>query len=339
MGLLEEIREQPEVIARTTTVNAAPAQRVAELAADCTHAVIAARGTSDNAGRYAQYVWGTRNGLSVGLTTPSLFSVYDRPPRLEGALVVGISQSGESPDIVSVLEEGREQGRPTVALTNEPDSPLADVADVVIDLDAGEERAVAATKTYTAQLTVVALISEAMSGAAGTLDLLPSLVEHALRQESRAAVVATAHAGMEFCAVLGRGFNQATAFEWALKLQELTQVVAQPFSTADFLHGPIAVLEPGYPVLAVAARGPAIDDVIDVLRRCQEAGASLVAIGNDTRLAEIAPDRLELETEIDEWLSPIPAVVLGQLFAYHLTLAKGLDPEQPRGLHKVTRTT
>jgi glutamine---fructose-6-phosphate transaminase (isomerizing) len=139
--------------------------------------------------------------------------------------------------------------------------------------------------------------------------------------------------------VLGRGFNQATAFEWALKLQELTQVVAQPFSTADFLHGPIAVLEPGYPVLAVAASGPAIDDVIDVLRRCKEAGASLVAIGNDARLAEIAPGALELETEIDEWLSPIPAVVLGQLFAYHLTLAKGLDPEQPRGLHKVTRTT
>ena len=152
MGLLEEIREQPDVIAHTTAVNAEPARRVAGLASDCTHAVIAARGTSDNAGRYAQYVWGTRNGLSVGLTTPSLFSVYDRPPRLEGALVVGISQSGESPDIVSVLEEGRDQGRPTVAITNEPDSPLAEVADVVIDLHAGEERAVAATKTYTAQL-------------------------------------------------------------------------------------------------------------------------------------------------------------------------------------------
>ena len=115
--------------------------------------------------------------------------------------------------------------------------------------------------------------------------------------------------------------------------------MAQPFSTADFLHGPIAVLEPGYPVLAIAARGPAIDDVVEVLRRCKEAGALLVVIGNDTRLAEIAPGALELETEVDEWLSPIPAVVLGQLFAYHLTLAKDLDPEPPRGLHKVTRTT
>ena len=339
MGLLEEIREQPEVIARTATLNAEPARRVAGLAKGCTHAVIAARGTSDNAGRYAQYVWGTRNGLSVGLTTPSLFSVYDRPPRLDGSLVVGISQSGESPDIVSVLEEGREQGQPTVAITNEPDSPLAEVADVVIDLDAGEERAVAATKTYTAQLAAVALISEAMSGKGAGLEGLPSLVEHALDQEGQAAESAAAHAGIEYCAVLGRGFNQATAFEWALKLQELTQIVAQPFSTADFLHGPIAVLEPGYPVLAIAARGPAIDDVIDVLRRCKQAGASLVVIGNDARLAELEPSILELEPGVDEWLSPIPAVVLGQLFAYHLTVAKGLDPEQPRGLHKVTRTT
>ena len=253
--------------------------------------------------------------------------------------MVGISQSGESPDIVSVLEEGRDQGRPTVAITNEPDSPLAEVADVVIDLHAGEERAVAATKTYTAQLVAVALISEAMSGEAAGLEGLPSLVEHALDQEGRAAEAAVAHAGIEYCAVLGRGFNQATAFEWALKLQELTQVVAQPFSTADFLHGPIAVLEPGYPVLAIAARGPAIDDVIEVLRRCKNAGASLVVIGNDARLPELEPGHLELEPGVDEWLSPIPAVVLGQLFAYHLTLAKGLDPEQPRGLHKVTRTT
>jgi glutamine---fructose-6-phosphate transaminase (isomerizing) len=339
MGLLDEIRDQPGVIARTSETNAEPAGRVAALAADCTHAVIAARGTSDNAGRYAQYVWGTRNGLSVGLTTPSLFSVYDRPPRLDGALVVGISQSGESPDIVAVLEEGQHQGRPTVAITNEPDSPLADAADVVIDLHAGEERAVAATKTYTAQLTVVALISEAMAGAAGSLEGLPSLVDDALGQESRAAEMAAGHAAMEHCAVLGRGFNQATAYEWALKLQELTQVVAQPFSTADFLHGPIAVLEPGYPVLAVAARGPAIDDVVEVLHRCSQAGATLVVIGNDPRLAEIAPALLELSPDAEEWLSPIPAVVLGQLFAYHLTLAMGLDPEQPRGLHKVTRTT
>jgi glucosamine--fructose-6-phosphate aminotransferase (isomerizing) len=338
MSLLGEIQEQPDVIARTAQANADQALQVASLAAGCTHAVIAARGTSDNAGRYAQYVWGTRNGLSVGLTTPSLFSVYDQPPRLDGALVVGISQSGESPDIVSVLEEGQAQKRPTVAITNEPDSPLADFADVVIDLVAGDEKAVAATKTYTAQLTVIAAISQAMTGGTGALDGVPELVRAAFGQNERAAELAAAEADMEHCAVLGRGFNQSTAFEWALKIQELTHVVAQPFSTADFLHGPVAVLEPEYPVLAVAAKGPAIDDVVAVLERCRQSGASLVVIGNDSRLEEVGPV-LQFDPDVDEWLSPIPAAVIGQLFAYHLTVAKGLDPEQPRGLHKVTRTT
>ncbi|HEX6147437.1 MAG TPA: SIS domain-containing protein [Acidimicrobiia bacterium] len=339
MTLIDEIREQPDVIARTIAGNGEPAARVARLFAGCTHAVIAGRGTSDNAGRYAQYVWGSRNGISVGLTTPSLFSVYDRPPRLDGALVVGISQSGESPDIVAVLEEGRAQGRPTVAITNDPDSPLADFADVVIDIEAGEERAVAATKTYTAQLTVIALISEAMAGEGDILHRLPGWVTSALEQEPEAEEMSRALAEIEHCAVLGRGFNQSTAFEWALKLQELTHVVAQPFSTADFLHGPVAVVEPGYPVMAVTALGPAADDVVDVLRRCSEAGASLTVVGNDSRLQDVATNNLAFAPDVDEWLSPIPAIVIAQLFSYHLTRAKGLDPDSPRGLRKITRTT
>ncbi|MGH3650020.1 MAG: SIS domain-containing protein [Acidimicrobiia bacterium] len=339
MGLLNEIREQPEVIARTLEANQTTAREVALLADGCSHAVIAGRGTSDNAGRYAQYVWGSRNGLSVGLTTPSLFSVYDTPPRLDGALVVAVSQSGQSPDIVSVLDEGRAQGRPTVAITNESDSPLAEFADVLIDIEAGDEMAVAATKTYTAQLAVIALISEAMSGRVGSLGGLTALAADALGREQRAHEVAATRADIEHAAVLGRGVNQATAFEWALKLQELTHIVAQPFSTADFLHGPVAVLEPGYPVLVVAAVGPAIDDVVDVLWRGKEAGASLVAISNSPMVAEITEDTLTFGSEVEEWLSPIPAIVIGQLFAYYLTLAKGLDPETPRGLRKVTRTT
>jgi glucosamine--fructose-6-phosphate aminotransferase (isomerizing) len=275
----------------------------------------------------------------VGLTTPSLFSVYDTPPRLTGALVVGISQSGQSPDIVSVLEEGRAQSRPTVAITNEPDSPLAEVADVVLDLDAGEERAVAATKTYTAQLAVVALISAAMSGTPETVTGLGALASATLAMEARASGIADDFTAMEHTAVLGRGVNHATAFEWALKLQELTHVVAQPFSTADFLHGPIAVVEPGYPVLAVAARGPAADDVAAVLDRCRDAGATLLVIGNDPAALGIGAATMAFGEDVEEWLSPIPAMILGQLFAYHLTLAKGIDPESPRGLRKVTRTT
>lgn len=338
MSLLAEIREQPDVLAHTLDSNLAGARRVADLAEGSTHVVLAARGTSDNAGRYAQYVWGTRNRLTVALTTPSLFSVYEEPPRLGAALVVGISQSGESPDIVSVLAEGRRQGRPTVAITNRPDSPLADNADVVLDLGVGEETAVAATKTYTAQLGAVALVSEAMAGRSGGLDAIPSLARDALTHEAKAEELARSFSEIEHAAVLGRGYNQSTAFEWALKLQELANVVSQPFSTADFLHGPIAVVEPGYPVLAVAANGPAAEDVVDVLERCGDAGAKLCVIGNHPGITGLTTSTLGFGDHVEEWLSPIPAIVLGQLFTYHLALAKGLDPDSPRGLSKVTRT-
>ena len=325
------------MLANTLDRNLEVAQRVARVAADSTHVVIAARGTSDNAARYAQYVWGTRNHLSVGLTTPSLFSLYDSPPRLTDALVVGISQSGQSPDIVAVLEEGRSQGRPTVALTNEVGSPLAQAADLVGDLCAGGERSVAATKTYTAQLALIALISDAMRQESSIADVVPA-VQAMLDREQEAVEAAADFADMEHCAVLGRGFDQATAFEWALKIQELTHVVAQPFSTADFLHGPIAVLEPGYPVLAIAARGTVLEGVAAVLQRADAEGARIITISQrDTSLP--GTRRLELPDGVTEWLSPIPAIVGAQLFSYHLTLAKGLDPDNPRGLQKVTQTT
>jgi glucosamine--fructose-6-phosphate aminotransferase (isomerizing) len=338
VGLIDEIREQPAVIARAVDANRETAGRVADLVAGCTHAVIGARGTSDNAARYAQYAWGTRNGLSVGLTTPSLFSIYDRPPALTDALVVGISQSGQSPDIVSVLEEARSQGRPTVAITNDPGSPLAATADVIVELVAGEERAVAATKTYTSTLAVIALISTAIHPDAEGLDALPASVTAVLEIEAAIEAAARKFVDIEHCAVLGRGFNHATAFELALKLQELTQVVAQPFSTADFLHGPVAVVEPGYPILAVSMRGPAHSEVSEVLERAAASGARLLTISDDPGLSALEGSHITLAGDLDEWLTPVPAIVAGQLFAYHLTRAKGLDPEQPRGLNKVTRT-
>jgi len=339
VALRDEIGEQPEVIAQALERNRDTARLVADLVGECTHAVIAARGTSDNAGRYAQYVWGTRNRLSVGLTTPSLFSIYDHPPLLTDALVVGISQSGQSPDIVSVLEEGRIQHRATVAFTNDPESPLAKAADVVVNLGAGAERSVAATKTYTSTLAMVALISDALNADDTALDGIPLSVTGVLGLEDEIERAARAFTDMEHCAVLGRGFNHATAFEWALKLQELTQVVAQPFSTADFLHGPVAVIEPGYPVLAVTVRGPAHAEVTGVLERAAATGARLVTISDDPALSDLAGHHITIPGGLEEWLTPVPAIVAAQLFALHLTLAKGLDPEQPRGLKKVTRTT
>ena len=335
MGLLDEIREQPATLARVAESNRPLYEEVAALVSSCTHVVIAARGTSDNAARYAQYVWGIRNGLWVGLATPSVFSIYDRPPRLDGSLVVGISQSGQSPDIVSVLGEAAAQGRPTVAITNDPASPLAEAADIVIPLLAGEETAVAATKTYTAELTVVASLSATMRGDHEALEELADLVAKVLDDSEKCREAATGMRDFEHAAVLGRGFNLATAFEWALKMQELSYVVAQPFSTADFLHGPIAVVDRGYPVLAVVADGPAAGDVIAALDRSRGRGAPTLAL---TNLDGVEGTSLRFP-DVEEWLSPIPAVVLAQLFTHWLTVEQGNDPDNPRGLSKVTRTT
>lgn len=334
MGLIDEIREQPESLARITAGRAVY-EEAARLADSCTHVVVAARGTSDNAARYAQYVWGMRNGLTVSLATPSLFSLYGQPPCLEGALVVGISQSGQSPDIVSVLAEAGSQGRPTLAITNDPSSPLALAADVVVPLLAGEEKAVAATKTYTAELAVVASLSAAMRGERPRLDHLPDLVATVLDRSDEARAVAGTMSEYEHAAVLGRGFNLATAFEWALKMQELSYVVAQPFSTADFLHGPIAVVDRGYPVLAVVAGGAVADDVIGAVERSRQHGAPTLVL-TDREGSQGASLRFPA---VEEWLSPVPAVVLAQLFTYWLTVEQGNDPDHPRGLSKVTRTT
>lgn len=336
MGLLDEIREQPASLERTIGENGPVYADVARSFSGCTHVVIAARGTSDNAARYAQYVWGIRNRLAVSLTTPSLFSLYRRPPALSGALIVGISQSGQSPDIVSVLEEGRRQGRPRVAITNDPDSPLADAADIVVPLNTGPELAVAATKTYTAQLAVISAISEAITGVSAGVAELPALAARALTTDDQARTAAGRLVDVEHAAVLGRGFNLATAFEWALKMQELSYVVAQPFSTADFLHGPVAVVDKGYPVLAVVADGPAAADVKGAVDRAIERGAPTVLL-TDTDVA--TTDGVIRFPSAPEWLTPIPAIVAAQLFTYHLTVAQGNDPDSPRGLSKVTKTT
>jgi len=337
MGLLEEIREQPAALTRALAENAGLFADVAARARGCTHVVIAARGTSDNAARYAQYVWGVRNGLSVSLATPSLFTLYGSPPRLSGALILGISQSGQSPDIVSVLDEGRAQHRPTVAITNDPESPLAQAADIVVPLRSGPETAIAATKSYTAQLAVIGAISETMLGRRDTLLRLPGLATAALEREPAAQSMARAMSAFEHAAVLGRGFNLSTAFEWALKMQELSYVVAQPFSTADFLHGPIAVVDRGFPVLAIVVEGKTHDDVLGALRRAADRGAPTAVITNSSQADAIPGDVMRFPAT-DEWLTPIPAIVVAQLFTYWLTVEQGNDPDNPRGLEKVTRT-
>ncbi|MFQ5611333.1 MAG: SIS domain-containing protein [Anaerolineae bacterium] len=341
--LFREIHEQPQVLNRLLEAESETIQALAAAIRErqVAHVVIAARGSSDNAGRYAQYLLGAVNGLSVALATPSLFSIYRQPPRLEGALVVGISQSGKSPDVVAVLAEARRQGALTAAFTNSPKSDLAAQAGFVINLRAGRERSIAATKTYTAELVAIALLSASLAGEAGMLSILrrlPDIVALTLSMEGDVARGVQRYRYMQHCAVIGRGYNYATAFEIALKLKELTYTIAEPYSSADFLHGPLALIEHGFPVVVVAPSGAILPEIQDFMRTLQEREAELVAISDDAGTLALARLPLALPQTVPEWLSPVTAVIPGQLFALHLTRIRDYDPDHPRGLRKVTET-
>lgn len=344
MSFHSEILEQPDVLENLLSHQMQAIQNVAQRVKQqgVKYFFIAARGTSDNSARYAKYLFGIRNRIPVALAAPSHFTIYKSPPKLEGALVIGISQSGQSPDIVSVLAEGKRQGRPTLAITNAPDSPIAETADYVIDIQAGREAAVAASKTYTAQLMTLAMLSSALQGNRHELQVLKSVPgwgRQVLKLDETICQAAPRYRYMDQCVVLGRGYNYATAYEWSLKTKELTYVIAEPYSSADFQHGPVALVEKGYPVLAVAPSGPILDHMMELLTLlCKERHAELVVISDQDSALELAELPLRLPAGIPDWVSPIIAVMPGQLFVYHLTIAKGLDPNAPRGLSKVTET-
>jgi glucosamine--fructose-6-phosphate aminotransferase (isomerizing) len=359
VSLRDEILEQPEAARRQLRSSGAAFDGLVERlrTRPVTSAAIAARGTSDHAAIYAQYALGVRNGMSAGLATPSVVSLYGADPNVRDALVVGISQSGASPDIVGVVEAARRQGAATLAITNDPSSPLARTSEFVIDLAAGPERAVAATKTYTTSLLAIARLSAALvaddaaaaTAAAGTaaactdaagrdLEAIPDAIAAALEAEPEVEAIARGLAAIDRSIVVGRGFEYATAREWALKLKELARVFADPYSAADFLHGPIALAQPGIPVLVVAPDGAAASGQIDLLRDLRERGIDTVAVSDVAATRALGRWSIAIPAGVPEWLRPIVSIVPAQLFAYHLTLAKGLDPEAPRGLSKVTRT-
>ena len=344
MTLHSEIFEQPE---RLASLLEKQKQTVLEIAKaiksrNVQYAFLAARGTSDNAGRYANYLWGAHNQLPLALATPSLFTFYQSPPRLQNALVVGVSQSGQSPDIVSVLEEGRKQNCLTLAITNIPDSPLARAADFVLDIQAGAEKAVAATKTYTTELMSIAMLSAALSDSKerwAQLASVPEWAQYVLNLDESIAQMAQRYRYMTHCVVLGRGFNYATAYEWALKLKELTYTIAEPYSSADFQHGPIAMVEGGFPILAVAPKGKVFDTMKEMLSRLRnQHGAELVLISDDVDSLALAQSPIQLPPQIPEWLTPLVSILPAQLFACHLTTVKGYDTEKPRSITKVTET-
>ncbi len=342
-SLYQEIHQQPEVIRKLVSRPQDNIQALAEevLSRGIRHVFIAARGTSDNAGRYAKYLLGAHNHLDVSLATPSLFTIYDQPPNLEDCLVMGISQSGKSPDIVSVLKEGEKQGALTAAVTNIPESDLGKAAQIVLDLQAGEERSLAATKTYTAQLTTLALLSVALNPTPQSvkdLETLPNLIAGALEIEADVANLVERYRYMDHCVTIGRGFNYATAFEFSLKLKELTYTIAEPYSSADFLHGPVALVDRGFPVLVIAPSGKMVPEMVSLIKKVRDREAEIVIISDQHEVLSLADREMRLPAGIPEWLSPIPAIVPGQMFAMYLAHSRGFNVDQPRGLRKVTET-
>jgi glucosamine--fructose-6-phosphate aminotransferase (isomerizing) len=340
--LEQEIRSQPEVLRHLLEREHEHVQKIVAQLPPFDYVLIAARGSSDHAATYAKYAWATQGGYPIALATPSLHTLYQAPPRMGNALVVGISQSGQSPDIVAVLEEGKRQGRPTLAITNDGNSPLARIADHVVELHAGAERSVAATKTYTAQLAVMMLFAAAWSPQPAQrlaeLRLVPDVVQEILRQEEQIARRAERYRYMENCVVVARGYNYATSFELSLKLKELTYTMAIAYSSADFRHGPIATIEAGTPTVLIMPAGAVYPDMLELADELKQRQAELLIISDASEALERAHTPLALPTGVPEWLNPLPAIIPGQLLAMHLTLVKGLDPDVPRGLQKVTRT-
>ncbi|MCQ3932913.1 MAG: glucosamine--fructose-6-phosphate aminotransferase [Chloroflexi bacterium] len=343
MYIEQEIAEQPAVIQGLLDEESGTARRIAQAIRDFDPAFvwIAARGTSDNAGRYAQYLMGIQAGLPVGLATPSVHTLYDTTPRLNRALVIGISQSGQSVDVNQVVQDAREQGALTVTITNNPDSLMADTGEYHLPLHSGPELSIAATKTYTAELTAVAMLTAALVDKTElneALAELPIKAAETLRLSENVWSWAERYRYAERCAVIGRGYNYSTAFEISLKLKELCYLTCQEYSEADFRHGPIAVVGSGFPVISVAPAGKTLALMVDLLEKLQERQAENLVISNEPSAGSFAQNFMPIPP-IAEWLSPICAVMPGQILAMSLAKVKGYPVDQPRGLTKVTITT
>lgn len=349
--MLAEIREQPEALERTLRAGIRPIERFRRRLERRRprQVLLVARGTSDNAAQFGRYLLEITTGTPTALAAPSIFSLYGAKVDLKDVLVVGISQSGESTDTNLVLERARQQGAVTVGITNQARSSLARVAQEVFLVRAGQERSVAATKTYTGQLLLLYLLAHALGAAIRLEDLrhLPEWTHAALGLEPEIAASAARYRFLRETVVIGRGLNYANAFEFSLKLMETCYVVAERFSAADLLHGPIAMVEVAFPVFLFAPGGvtwPSIRQVLEKLRRLKAETLVFTDPGNPEapRLASrsvVIPERLSrLRTAPEELYTPIPYIVPAQLLAACLASEKGIDPDRPRTLTKVTRT-
>jgi glucosamine--fructose-6-phosphate aminotransferase (isomerizing) len=348
--MLSEILEQPAALSRTLKSLIPAARKLQRALASRRPSliVLAARGTSDNAAQFARYLLEIETGIPVSLAAPSINTIYGAQVNLKDALVVAISQSGESTDTNFVLERAKEQGALTVGITNEAGSTLAKLADHVLLVRAGKERSVAATKTYTGQLLSVYLLAYALGSrfTLENLERIPDLAAAALTLEAPVTELAARYSFMNHAVVVGRGLNYSNAFELALKLMETCYVIAERFSSADLLHGPIAMVEAAFPVFLFAPPGPTWPSLATMLQKLDSLSADVCVI-TDARNREachagrrrlVIPVQPPASKGLDDLFTPIPYIIPGQMLAAKLAVEKGLNPDAPRALSKVTRT-
>jgi glucosamine--fructose-6-phosphate aminotransferase (isomerizing) len=339
----KEIYEQPSVLSRFLDQRVNDVKAITTFLRECQpkFVLVAARGTSDNAAIYAKYLLSAFLRIPVGLAIPSLYTLYNQPPQMRQGLVIGISQSGESPDVLAVMEEAKRQQTPTLAIVNRIDSPLVRFADLILPLDCGEEKAVAASKTHTAQLLAIAsLVAMWLNEPQMLRDLspIPQYVHQVLQAHERVREIAEQIKEHNRLLIVGRGYTHCTTHEIALKIKELAYISADPYSAADFKHGPIALVEEGFPLIAIAPQGKTFETMKLLIQEVQQLGADTIIVSNHLDFSSHYPRFVPLPTELPEWISPIIAVVPGQLLALCLTIARGNDPDRPRSLKKVTRT-
>ncbi len=347
--MLEEIRQQPDALDRTLRgeLPGFESLRKRFQVKPPRLVVLAARGTSDNAAQFGRYLIEITTGIPVSLAALSVCTLYERELKLDDALVVAISQSGESTDTNALLEQARRRGAFTIGITNESASSMARITDHVILVRAGREKSVAATKTYTGQLLSLYLLAWALGAPLETDDLLrlPGWADAALHLESTIQARAERFRFMDHAVVIGRGLNYANAFEWALKLMETCYIVAERFSQADILHGPIAMVGAAFPTFLLCPPGVTWPAMKELTVRLDGLKAERVAITDRsnaearTPMALIVPARLAHSGPLPvDVFTPIPYIIPAQLFAAALAGVKGFDPDRPRGLSKVTRT-
>src|ERR1044072_3862680 len=340
--MLAEIAEQPAALERTIAEERAKIAKLGNTlkSRDIHLIVLVARGSSDNAALFGRYLLGITTGIPVSLSAPSVHTIYNAELRLDHALVVGVSQSGEGEDINHVLESARRSGAYTIGITNEPNSSMTQLVDETLLTHGGRERSVAATKTFTGQMLLFYMLAAelARNAAPFSYESIPEFVARALEQKPAISELVERYVFMENCVVVGRGLAYANAYELALKLMETCYVVAERFSSADFLHGPLAIVERHFPIILFAPPGVTRRGVVELVDRLKELRADTLAITDDEEIARISTRSISMPKETGEFLAPIPYIIPGQLFAALLADAKGLNPDTPRSLSKVTRT-